>query len=543
MRFPTLCLRLVIPLAGILIAYGGFHTYLAAKSQREEILSEATASTLRLANTIRRSTHHAMLQTRREDVLKMIENVGQQEGIDHVRILNKQGIINYSSDPAEINRVVDKKAEACYRCHDAEQPLVKLETAERARVFQSNGHRTLAAIEVIYNEPACWSAACHAHPPEQSLLGVVDVGVSLEDADLRMAKATRDEILFGLGSTVVICGLVGVFIVRFVSRPVGRLLECTRKVARGELDCSIDVAGNDEIGDLADSFTKMTGDLQKARAELSDWAHRLEEEVEHKTRDLWLAQAQIVRSEKLSSIGMLAAGVAHELNSPLTGILTYAHLLAKKAPEGSREREHLQVISTQAERCATIIRQLLDFSREHAPKKSRQDVHAVLQQAIALVEHQWSFQDVTIDRDLAPNLPPLLINAGQMQQVFLNLLVNAGEAMPGGGHLTITTRVFARPGGPQPDGTGGDEVQIVFRDTGVGIAKEHLSKIFDPFFTTKDVGKGTGLGLAVSYGIVEQHGGVIAVESSPGKGTTFTVSLPVASPEDAEPEGTDEDHA
>ena len=133
MPLPTLCLRLVVPLAGILIAYGGFHTYLAARSQREEILSEATASTLRLANTIRRSTHYAMLHSRREDVLKAIENVGQQEGIEHVRIFNKQGIIIYSSDPGEINRVVDKKTEACYRCHDAEKPLRKLDTAERDR--------------------------------------------------------------------------------------------------------------------------------------------------------------------------------------------------------------------------------------------------------------------------------------------------------------------------------------------------------------------------------------------------------------------------
>jgi two-component system NtrC family sensor kinase len=194
------------------------------------------------------------------------------------------------------------------------------------------------------------------------------------------------------------------------------------------------------------------------------------------------------------------------------------------------------VISHQAERCATIIRQLLDFSREHAPEKTRQDVHAVLQQAIALVEHQWSFQDVVIQRDLAPDIPPLLINAGQMQQVFLNLLVNAGEAMPGGGQLTIQTRFCPRPAGSPPGAkTAGDEVRIIFRDTGVGITPENIRKIFDPFFTTKDVGRGTGLGLAVSYGIIEHHGGTIGVESAPGKGTTFTITLPVACPED-EPE-------
>ncbi|NOX54008.1 MAG: HAMP domain-containing protein [Planctomycetes bacterium] len=524
----TLRMRLVIPLACVLIAYGGFQTYLTARTQYDEIFSEATLSTLRLANTIRRSTRHAMLHSRREDVHKMIEDVGKQEGIEHVRIFNKEGVIIYSSEQSEINRVVDRKAEACYQCHDAEEPLRKLETSKRARVFQTDrGYRALAAIEVIYNEPACWSADCHAHPKRQNLLGVVDVGVSLEEADRRLARATRDAILFGTVSTIVICVLVSLFIQKSVTRPVQRLVECTRRVAQGDLNCTIEAKGNDELADLARSFTKMTEDLRKARAELSNWARKLEEEVENKTRDLKLAQAQIVRSEKLSSIGLLAAGVAHELNSPLTGILTYAHLLAKRIPDGSQEKEDLRVIIDQTERCATIIRQLLDFSRENSPEKKSQDVHAVLEQAIALVEHLALFHNIEIQRDFDSAVPKVFIDAGQMQQVFLNLLVNAGEAMPAGGRLVIETRasVFSS------DEPSRQEIQIVFRDTGVGIPPEHLDKIFDPFFTSKEVGEGTGLGLAVSYGIVERHGGTITVQSELGKGSVFTITLPVGAGE------------
>lgn len=530
MRSMTLCMRLVIPLACVLIAYGGFLTYMTVRTQRNEIFAEATQGTLRLANTIRRSTRQAMLHSRREDVHKMIEEVGQQEGIEHVRILNKQGVIVYSADPSEINLVVDRKEEACNRCHEAEEPLERLETSERSRDFPTDrGTRTLAAIDVIYNEPSCWSAACHAHPQTQNLLGVVDIGVSLEEADARVAQTTRDAIVFGSVSTVVICGLVGLFIHRFVSRPVGRLLECTRRVAQGDLTCAIEATGDDEIGHLGRSFTQMTEDLRKARRELRDWAHRLEEEVEHKTRDLKLAQAQVIRSEKLSSIGLLAAGVAHELNSPLTGILTFAHLLARRIPDGSPEREDLDVIVSQTERCATIIQQLLDFSRESSPEKKSQDVHVVLERAVALVKHQALFHNIEIRRDLAPNLPQVLMDAGQMQQVFLNLLVNAGEAMPTGGHLTIQTR--ATTSAALSPSAAGDAVQIVLSDTGVGIAPEHLDKIFDPFFTSKDVGQGTGLGLAVSYGIIERHGGTITVESTPGEGTTFTITLPTGGSE------------
>ncbi|MFH1922910.1 MAG: ATP-binding protein [Planctomycetota bacterium] len=524
----TLRRRLVIPLACVLIAYGGFHTYLTVRTQSAEVLAEAKLSTLRLANTIRRSTRHAMLQSRGEDVHKMIEDVGQQEGIEHVRILNKQGVIMYSSDPGEINRVVDRKAEACYQCHEAEKPLTKLDTVERARVFQTDrGHRTLAAIDVIYNEPSCWTAACHAHSETQSLLGVVDVGVSLKEADRRVAQTTRGAIVLGFVSTVLICGLVGLFIDRFVNQPVARLLDCTQRVAQGDLDCTIEATSADEIGHLARSFGKMTEDLRRARAERSDWAHKLEEEVENKTRDLTLAQAQVVRSEKLSSIGLLAAGVAHELNSPLTGILTFAHLLAKKIPDDSQEKEDLQVIVSQTERCARIIRQLLDFSRESSHEKKSQNVNAIIEQAIALVERQVLFHNIEIERDLAPDLPQVLADAGQMQQVFLNLLVNASEAMPDGGRLTIQTRAPAVLDSESDDGTAVcDQLQIVIRDTGVGIPPESIGKVFDPFFTSKDVGQGTGLGLAVSYGIIERHGGSIAVESTPGVGTTFTIRLP-----------------
>lgn len=539
----SLCLRLIVLLAAVLAAYGALHGYLFATTQGEEILSEAARSTLRLANTIRRTTWHAMLDSRTKDVHKIIENVGQQEGIEHVRILNKQGAIIYSSDRSEINRIVDKKAEACTQCHEAEKPLTRLDTSQRSRVFQTGrGYRTLAAIEVIYNEPSCWTAACHAHPESQNVLGVIDIGVSLEEADKRVAQTTRRAIFVAFASTLVICGLVALFIHRFVSRPVRRLLECTRKVGQGDLNCTLQASSNDEIGQLTRSFLKMTEDLHKARADLSEWALRLEKEVENKTRDLKLAQAQIVRSEKLSSIGLLAAGVAHELNSPLMGILTYAQLLARKMPDDSLEKKDLKVIASQTERCAAIIRQLLDFSRERPPEKKSQDVHVVLDQAAALVERQALFHNIMIERHFDPHVVPILMDAGQMQQVFLNLLVNAGEAMPRGGRMTISTRALAsgaaaRSAAGSADGSAADgaadsaacdEVQIVFRDTGTGIPPENLPKIFDPFFTSKQVGQGTGLGLAVSYGIIERHGGAINVESTLGEGTAFTITLPRA---------------
>jgi two-component system NtrC family sensor kinase len=217
----------------------------------------------------------------------------------------------------------------------------------------------LAAIEVVYNEPACWTAACHAHPEASHVLGVLDIGVSLKAADFRAVSATRYVILVGGLSTVVICLLVGLFIDRFVICRVRRLVECTRRVAEGDLNVSIHTTSDDELGELSRSFDKMTDDLRVAQTELSAWTHKLEQEVEKKTRDLGVAQAHVIRSEKLSSVGVLAAGVAHELNNPLTGIVSFAHLVSKRLPEGSPEKEDVQVIVEQAQRCAAIIRRVI----------------------------------------------------------------------------------------------------------------------------------------------------------------------------------------
>jgi two-component system NtrC family sensor kinase len=520
-------LRLVVPLAWVLIIYGAFYTYFTAKTQQAEIMEEATVSTLRLANTVRRSTRHAMLQSRREDVHKMIEEIGEQPGMDHVRIFNKEGVIAYSSDVQEINRVVDRKAEGCNQCHDSEQPLTTLDTRKRSRVYDApGGYRTLAAIEAIYNEPSCWNAACHAHREDQKLLGVIDIGMSLQDADRRVVRTTRSTVIFGIISTLAVCALGTLLVHRLVNQPVQRLLESTQRVAQGDLDFAIPVTSADEIGQLTRSFVQMTEKLKTAQNQLRGWAQKLEEEVEIKTSDLQRAQAQVMRSEKLSSVGLLAAGVAHELNSPLTGILTFAHVLAKRMPEGSEEQQRLQMIAKQAERCATIIRQLLDLARERRPEKKLHDLPGLLDQSIALFEHQPRFAAIKIHRDDDPAVQQVLVDAGQMQQVFVNLLVNAGEAMPDGGQLVIRTRKLA---GNTTSGTsvGGDAVQILFCDTGVGIPPENIRRIFDPFFTSKAVGQGTGLGLAVTHGIIEAHGGSIAVDSTPGEGTTFTITIPL----------------
>jgi len=226
-------------------------------------------------------------------------------------------------------------------------------------------------------------------------------------------------------------------------------------------------------------------------------------------------QNQLLQSEKMASLGKLAAGVAHEINSPLTGILTYSSLLHEAKQDGDRDKEDLEVIVNETNRCKMIVKGLLDFARQTEPQKVLSDINEVTQKSINLISHQASIQNVKIERKIQPDLPQIMIDVGQIQQVFINILLNAIEAMPQGGILTVSSEIE-------------DQMVIVgFTDTGIGIPEENLPKIFDPFFTTKKQGKGTGLGLSVSYGIIERHRGKLEVKSQVGKGTTFTVKLPI----------------
>jgi two-component system NtrC family sensor kinase len=291
---------------------------------------------------------------------------------------------------------------------------------------------------------------------------------------------------------------------RKISGSVRKLVSASKEVAHGNLDAKVEIISNDELRELADSFNLMASALKKRDEQLKEFARK-----------------KIMESERLAIIGQLAADVGHELNNPLQGILAYSHLLLEKMPRENSVREFIQKIVTQANRCTDIIRGLLDFSRQRKPQKRSSDVNLILQECVSLVENQAVYHNIQIIKDFKENLPPVVIDPSQMQQVFMNMLINAAEAMDGSGRLKLATRFDPME----------KFIEMEFTDTGHGISEENMERIFDPFFTTKEVGHGTGLGLAISYGIVKEHNGTISVESEVGKGTTFVVRLPVVTEE------------
>jgi len=347
------------------------------------------------------------------------------------------------------------------------------------------------------------SAYAPIYDVEDRAVGMLYVGVlERKFRDLR----TRTLRIFGL---VTLAGMFVAAIAAWkladsVSRPVRRLATVSAAVARGDFSQMLPVASADAIGSLTRSFNVMARSLKERDALLKE-----------RTR------LQLTRSERLASIGRLAAGVAHEINNPLTGVLTFAHMLRKNVPEGSQEKRDVDTIIEATMRCRDIVRGLLDFSRQGEPHKELSDLNRVLHRALDLTRNQASINGVNTIEEMDPALPPLVIDPNQIQEVAVNIIVNAIDAMPDGGDLVVRTRAV--------DANGTPWVEFEISDTGCGISAEDVEHIFDPFFTTKRAGKGTGLGLAVSYGIVTGHGGRIDVSSEVRRGTTVTVRLPARS--------------
>ena len=604
----------------VLVAVVGF-AWFNIQAQSRSLLAEVERHASQLSEAVKADTESDMLRNDRERIHESIRRIGQQDSIDRVRVLNKSGEIIYSSEEADIGKMVDKNAEACYRCHSAGAPLEHLDSQDRTRVFQpvSDSPRLLGIINPIYNEPSCWSAACHAHPEDQTVLGVLDVTIPLDDVDRNIRRSQWAAVIMAVSVIAVLSLIVGLMVRWWIDRPVQELVTATRNVAGGNLAYRLDVKRDDELGLLANSFNNMTDKLAQARL-------------------------QLFQSDKLASLGRLAAGVAHEINNPLTAVLTYSSYLLKRSQGKPETQKDLQVIVNETIRCREIVKNLLDFARQTVPKKRKADVNEIIGRAARVIENQLALGRVKLVMELDPTLPSVTVDANQVQQVFINLMVNAADAIgENEGTITVSSKLvtlspagilqiktavcrkrhelvdrkFEMEGKPaitmqfrkdeqtglihldpmygstnhhlagmppldegvellcpecstsmiaegeqcpecgapiyafevplkglvqgclregcnwqhweQVDSNWNDQfVEVRVADDGCGIPKSQIPHLFEPFATTKGP-KGTGLGLAVTWGIVDNHNGTISVESEVDVGTTFIVRIPVES--------------
>lgn len=522
-----LAAALCLGAAAILAAAGLVNVRL----QREHMTELVRDSADRIADVVLRSTRAAMLDDSPAEAQRIIDAIAAQKGIERIRIFDKQGRVQKSSLRSETGMLVDTRAEQCFACHAEDEPLERLEGTDRVRTFEHSGARVLGVILPIRNAPDCSSAPCHAHPASQSVLGVLDVHLSLAQVDERLAASGR-QMVAGVAATVgAVLVLAGGLVWWMVLRPVRRLRVAMGRVAAGDLAAQTAVQSDDELGAMAGSWNEMVSELSRVRDELEQWSRTLETRVADATRELDAAHRRMVLVEKMASLGKLAATVAHEINNPLAGIATYARLLRRRAekaaaaggpPADPDTLKALDLVETEAVRCGEIVRNLLAFTRTPASRFSDEDLGPVLERCAALVRHRAELQQIVMRVETAPGTPRVECDPSQVQQVALALAMNAIEAMPRGGRLTLSVRPDA--GAPE----GGAVLEV--SDTGCGIPADVLPHVFEPFFTTKSESKGAGLGLAVVYGIVQRHHGQVDVRTAVPGGTTFSVRLPRRQP-------------
>ncbi len=522
--------KLMLSLTILIVAISCVSGYLNYRTQKKQLVETMILGADQLSRGITGAAWHAMLDDDRKAAYEIMRVIADKQGVDRIRMFNREGRVVFSTDAHEQASVASLSDEVCTRCHS--QGRVREKPSEDSRVRYATspeGVKTINMATPIYNEPSCSNASCHAHRASTKVLGVVDIALRLDPVE----KQTRAMTLQAVISTVLEVSIGAAFVIlftrRFVANPIRQLIAGTKAVSAMELDEPITIArGTQELDELADSFNRMRERLKLAVAELNEMQQTLESKVEERTQQLQATQRKLIQSDRLATLGQLAASVAHEINNPVSGVLNLSTLLERLMANGTypagRETEfcrYLGLISSETARVGRIVSDLLAFSRRSKPQRAPADLNKLVRMTVGLTDHKLRLINAEVALELQDTLPPVDCDASQIQQVIMNLVLNGAQAMQsrGGGKLTIRTCLLAD----------GNSAELQVEDTGEGIAPENLPKIFDPFFTTKSDAKGVGLGLAVLYGIVESHEGEVEVASRPNEGTTFTVTLPLKS--------------
>jgi two-component system, NtrC family, sensor kinase len=516
--------KLLVILVSSMALVFGVLGYLNIQLHRRHLERDALADAARTSSVIKRNTSYYMLRNQRDGLYHIIAEMADEPGMVRIRIINDHGRISFSSDPSEITKFIDRNMKA----KDVEP--VGSEAIEVSSLKQSfrtyrlpNNQRALGVIDPIENSSACSSAECHAHPADAKTLGILDTNISLASSEKNVAESTRQVLIYTILAVLGLAVLISAFVRHMLGGPLRALTEGTHRLGSGDLGYQIPVQSSGELQDLANSFNTMSSQIHDAHNEINAWNRTLEERVEQKTRELSGAQEEMLRVERMASIGKLAAVVAHEINNPLAGILTYSKLLKKRlsrGPEPNAENiSMLDLMESESRRCGEIVKNLMTFARPTSMNREPSDLNAVIDRCVRLVQHQLTLKSVELHLDLYKDLPAVRCDPGQIEQVILALVMNAIDALSNGGNLSLVSRKVLNS----------DSVQIEVRDDGIGMPQDVLKKMFEPFFTTKEHGRGLGLGLAISRNIVDRHGGRIEVSSEPSHGTTFIITLPLQS--------------
>lgn len=532
MAWKSLAIKLIVFIAVILILTIGIFAYININIQKKYLIGEMQQNALRLSQTIERSIQYDMLTARSDYIQRTLEDIGEQEGIEHIRIFDKKGKIIAADSTQEVGILIDRQAEACYTCHSNKEPLKKLSTSDRTRIFKlENGDRVLGIVNPIYNEPQCYNSACHFHPKDQNVLGVMDILISLARFDEQIGTSRKQILIYFSLTFLLISASISLFIVLFVNTPIHKLIEGTRRIAEGDLDYRIGSYQPDEIGELGKSFDRMTTQLKKSREEIEMWNVKLKNEVKRATEKLKKTNEELNgANKKLQELDNVKSDfmrrMEHGSRSHLAVIQSCLSLVLKEYFAELNEQQK-ELVKTAERRCSLML-ELLDDILLLSYRKSSEAVYHIepvqvaetVQKVIEEIHAQAQKKNIMINVQIPINYPRVLADSVAIKEVFLNLLNNAVKYTKEHGTVIVSAKQKK------------EFIEIEVRDTGIGIAPGDLPEVFNEFYRSPNAKshkiEGTGLGLAIVNEIVKALHGSIKVQSELGKGSTFTVILPEA---------------
>ncbi len=472
--------KIILSIAAILVVTIGAGTWINIGYQRAQMEDALQDNVLVISNTVDKSLASAMLEGRSKEVQNILEAVGGYHNIQELKIFSANGVVLKSSKRGLIGRKVD-----------ASTLKWSLDGVFK-KAIKRRSEGIFSVLFPLENSERC--TRCHGS--KVKLNGILAVDVSMVQTQEKVNELSKTMVLWSLGITLVLAISLSLFLTHFVTDPIQELITTMERAEKG-LEVRVNVKSGDDIGRLGAAFNSLLSKLALARREVEKYHY-----------------VQMQRADRLASIGEMAAGIAHEIKNPLAGIAGVIRVLNKDIPVGDEKRAVLQEVMVQVERMDKAVKNLLTFARPKEPKMVPVDVNELIEKLFNFLSSQFAKHAITTERKLAPEVPSLALDPDLIQQAFLNIALNAIQAMPEGGKFTVETGMDDAAG----------PVRIVFSDTGKGIPNADLGRIFNPFFTTRQ--QGTGLGLSITQRIIEQHNGKIIVESPSKKGARFTISFP-----------------
>jgi two-component system NtrC family sensor kinase len=468
-----------------------------------------------------------MLENDRTALRNTLDLINRMPGIEDVNMYDDQDNLVHSSF---LDDTIAHNNPYCIDCHlnlsemfpSKEKSFKIINIDSECEMSQKDhSYRLLLIKSPILNEKSCYTSACHAHKESDEVLGSLVIRIPLEELDANLNKSFVLAVL-----TTLLLVIFFVFFTRIkIKNPLNAILKASEAVSKGDKSIRLEIKSN-QLNDMkmvSTAFNKMLDNLQSANIELQDWSQQLESKVQEKSVELSEMQNELIHIERIASLGKLSSSVAHEINNPLSGVLTYTKLVHKQLRKSTLDDgcklpllKYLKLIEEETKRCGEIVKGLLDFSRKDQLDYGDNYLHKILNEAYTLMDHQMKMANISFLADFSASQDLIHCAENQIKQACVAILMNASEAVFENGEILMKTS--------NPDI---DNIKLEIRDNGVGIDLEDIPQIFEPFFSAKEKASGIGLGLAIVHGIVQSHKGKIEVDSELGKGTTISIILPL----------------